>query len=108
MKVMLYFCSLCINSLDRFLRISYQFPVLVVWSDSYSFIKADKSNGAHNPSYTRYLLNDTIYKLDYALLVVNQLQRVAMQEKGQKKGMVPLSFLSDFFDLELCLIISIF
>lgn len=45
--------------------------------DVHAFLKSDKSEGAHNPSYSRYLLNDTINKLDYALLVVNQLQRVA-------------------------------
>jgi hypothetical protein len=43
----------------------------------YTFLKADASKGAHNPVYTRYLLENTINKLDYSFLVLNQFQNIS-------------------------------
>lgn len=51
--------------------------IFTLVKDVYSFLNADKSNGAHNPSYARYLLDEAANQLDYALLVVNQLQQAA-------------------------------
>jgi len=45
--------------------------------DVYTFLKADGSRGAHNTVYARYLLENTINKLDYSFLVLNQFQRIA-------------------------------
>ncbi|MGA1790365.1 MAG: NapC/NirT family cytochrome c [bacterium] len=45
--------------------------------DVYDFLKADGSRGAHNPAYSRYLLENTIDQMDYAFLVLARIRRVA-------------------------------
>ena len=45
--------------------------------DVYGFLTADASEGAHNPGYSRALLEKTLNRIDYAFLVMDQMQRLA-------------------------------
>jgi hypothetical protein len=46
--------------------------------DVYIFLKADGSRGAHNPSYSLWILKDAINQFEYAFLILDQLERIAL------------------------------